>query len=305
MDYHVFHFKIEPYDEAYSDVLASELCSVGFDSFEQSANELTGYIQVSNTDLASIDTLLSAYPIPGVRISYTYSDVPSVDWNSCWESSFEPILIDDLAFIHSPSYPTKTDIKYDIVISPQMAFGSGSHSTTRLMLRLLLSPSPPSSTSNPSHETNSAPLSGTTVLDVGSGTGILGIAALLGGCHHLTAIDIDNDSIRNTLDNLALNHLRNYNVREGDISVIPPDQTFDILLANIHLNVHLSQMPSYTAHLKSGGRLLLSGFFESEISDLIKQATKNGLELTETLTEDEWCALSFRKTEDIHVESCF
>ena len=300
MDYHVFHFKIEPYDEAYSDVLASELCSVGFDSFETAGNMLDGYIQTNKIDFQAIDSQLSTYPIPNVQISYTYAVVPSANWNSSWEASFEPITVDGLAYIHSPSYSIKPDVKYDIVIMPRMAFGSGSHSTTRLMLRLLLSPCTPSSTSAPGLETNTDNLSGTTVLDVGCGTGILGIAALLGGSHHLTAIDIDNDSIRNTLDNLALNHLQNYDGREGDISVIPPDHTFDILLANIHLNVHLSLMSSYTAHLKSGGRLLLSGFFESEKCDLIKQAATYGLELTETLAEDEWCALSFRKTEDIH-----
>ena len=295
MDYQEFHFKIEPYDEAYSDVLASELCYVGFDSFETGEKELTGYIRASMTDLASIDTLLSNYPIPGVQISYTYSDVSSADWNSCWESSFEPILIDDLAYIHSPSYPANKDVKYDIVISPQMAFGSGSHSTTRLMLRLLLSPSSPSMKPGSRESGHSELLSGSTVIDIGSGTGILGISALLAGCRHLTAIDIDNNSVKNTLANLVLNDLDNYDVREGDLSLISPDQTFDILLANIHLNVHISQMSSYSAHLKAGGRLLLSGFFSSEISELINIATTYGLEMKEKLTEDEWCALMFIK----------
>ena len=295
MDHLVFHFKIEPYDEAYSDVLASELCDVGFDSFETISNELTGYIRSDMADLAAIDSLLSTYPIPGVRIRYDYTPVPSADWNSCWESSFEPISIDDLAYIHSPSFPPKQGFQYDIVISPQMAFGSGSHSTTRLMLRLLLSPSASSSSSAPPPSPHSEILSRTTVLDIGSGTGILGIAALLGGCEHLTAIDIDTDSVRNTLENLSLNSLHNYDVREGDLSVISSEQTFDIVLSNIHLNVHLSQMASYSSHLNPGGRLLLSGFFTSDSSELLSKASLSGLELTEMLEENEWCAMSFRK----------
>jgi ribosomal protein L11 methyltransferase len=159
-----------------------------------------------------------------------------------------------------------------------MAFGSGSHTTTRLMLRQFLS-------SN---------LKGKRVLDVGCGTGILGIGAMLAGASHLTAVDIDNNSVENTIDHLRLNGIEGSEVKEGGIEKVGADERFDVILSNIHLNIHLSLMESYTAHLADGGRLHLSGFFAEEQVMLQDSAASHGLVLTAVLEEEGWCCMEFQ-----------
>jgi ribosomal protein L11 methyltransferase len=293
MDYTEYRFELNPYDESYSDVLASELGAAGFDSFDTDGEVLKGYIQSSLIDNELIEGVIQNFPIPGINISYTYSSVVSADWNSVWESGFSPIRIGNLIHIHDEREEKANDVMYDILIHPRMAFGSGSHSTTRLMLQLLLSPQKgeqPEST-----ELVPQDLFGKRVLDVGCGTGILGIAALKGGCDHLTALDIDIDSVLNTQENLLLNEADGQEVIEGELSMLDENEHYDLILSNIHLNVHLSQMNLYSKHLETGGRLLLSGFFVDESETVVIAAGVNGLRKEREMTEDEWCAIEFIK----------
>ncbi len=290
MDYTEYRFKLMPNTESYGDVLASVLGDVGFDSFDYDGETLKGYIQSSQIDKDLIDNVISNFPIPGVVISYTSAAIASADWNSAWESEFSPIQIGSLLHIHDEREPKSEDVTYDIVIHPRMAFGSGSHSTTRLMLQLLLTQSEEDAESIEIQD-----LAGKRVLDVGCGTGILGIAALKGGCKCLTALDIDIDSVENTKENLALNGLGSQEVIEGDLSQLEANEQYDIILSNIHLNIHLSQMGLYNGHVKAGGRLLLSGFFADESEQIVSAASSFGLRKTRETTEDGWCALEFLK----------
>ena len=280
MRYTKCHFQLSPCEEAYSDLLSSLLGAVGFDSFESTSEGVDGYVQSSEFSKEAVDEVVSSFPISHVDISYTTEEMADTDWNSSWESAFEPIRIGDLAYIHPTSYPSLPDVRYDIKINPRMAFGSGSHTTTRLMLRQFLS-------SN---------LKGKRVLDVGCGTGILGIGAMLAGASHLTAVDIDNSSVENTIDNLRLNGIEGSEVKEGGIETVGADERFDVILSNIHLNIHLSLMSSYAAHLVKGGKLHLSGFFAEEQSMLQDNAASHGLVLTSVLEEDGWCCMEFQRS---------
>ena len=300
MDYTRFHFKITPFNEAFADVLADLLGSIGFDSFENDGEMLTGYVQTTLTDTSSVDEIIRTFPVDGIAISYTHEQIPSEDWNAAWESTFEPISIGTLAFIHDSRTPRNPDVTYDIIINPHMAFGSGSHETTRMMLTLLLTNS---NATNKEAETGNTPTDAVhskshtprTALDVGCGTGILGIAALMSGCNRLTAIDIDSDSVKNTIENLAANQFYNQEVIEGDISIIPASALYDIILANIHLNIHLEQMESYVSHLTSGGILFLSGFFSNETDNIIKSGQSHGLSFVRKMEENGWAAVMLQK----------
>lgn len=268
-------------EEAYGDVLASQLGETGFDSFETDGHGLWAYVQTSLFDKASVEETLQAFPFEGVKICWHAEDMPREDWNAAWEQQFEPIAVGDLVYIHDVRHEASPSARYDILIQPRMAFGSGSHATTRMMLRLLL---------------EDGQVSDKAVLDVGCGTGILGIGALKGGCERLTAIDIDNDSVENTIYNIALNGFAQQRVMEGDISVLAADERYDIILANIHLNIHLALMGDYARHLNPGGRLLLSGFYADEAVPVLEAAAANGLALEQQTADDSWCAMSFRKT---------
>lgn len=291
MDYTEYIFELKPYDESYGDVLAFELGEVGFDSFDTDGEVLKGYIQSALINRELIDSVIKNFPISCVDITYTSQAIPSSDWNSVWESSFTPIRIGNLSYIHDQHHPCSDEVEYDIIIHPRMAFGSGSHSTTRLMLQLLLS----ANNGKENSRLHSPCLTGQSVLDVGCGTGILGIAATKSGCSTLTALDIDIDSVENTRENLRLNGIDGAEVIEGELSIIDKRKQFDIILANIHLNIHLSQMELYSAHLLPSGRLLLSGFYTDETNQLIACASDYGMTQTRLLTGDGWCAMEFIK----------
>ena len=145
MRYMKCSFRLTPCEEAYSDLLSSLLGTVGFDSFESTPEGVDGYVQSSQFSKVSVDEVVSSFPISHVDISYTTEEMADTDWNSSWESAFEPIRISDLAYIHPTSYPSLPDVRYDIKINPRMAFGSGSHTTTRLMLlwHLAVAATPP------------------------------------------------------------------------------------------------------------------------------------------------------------------
>lgn len=279
MEYICSTFSFHPKSESYCDVLASLLGDLGYDSFEIADSELKAYIPSTTYSKTSLDELLSNFPIPKIEISYVCFTIDTEDWNQKWESSFTPIFIDDLVHIHSSDYPSSQSFVYDITINPCMTFGSGSHSTTRMVIQMLLK----------------SDLHGKKVLDLGCGTGILGICSKLGGCYSITALDTDSQSIENTKKNFNLNNVKAEKISLGSIDSLPPEELFDIILANIHLNVHLMLMEKYVSHLHPGGTLILSGFFSSDIPKIKSSCDINGLFLSESNEEGEWSALKFTK----------
>ena len=279
MEYTCCTFSFNPKSEIYCDVLASLLGDIGFESFEVIDGELQSYIPSTLYNKDNIDGLISDFPILDIEITYKTCKIPSKNWNQQWESTFTPILIDKLVCIHSSDYPRSQDVQYDIIINPCMAFGSGNHSTTRMVLRMLLK----------------SELHGKKVLDVGCGTGVLGIGAKLGGCDSITSLDIDIQSVENTRYNFSLNGVTAEIIAEGSIDILKSDQCFDIILANIHLNVHLILLEQYVSHLLPGGSLILSGFYSSDSPQIKQSCEKYGLRMSECNEENNWSALKFEK----------
>ena len=281
MKYKEVIFNIQPYAEAYSDILSAILAEIGFESFIPSENGLTAYIQKDQADIEKLGKTINEFPIQGVYINYEILDAEYKDWNEVWEEEgFHPIIIDDRIVIHDVKHSDVPNLPYDIVISPKLAFGTGSHQTTRLILRELLR----------------LDLKGKKVIDAGTGTGILSIMCIKKGAAEVFAYDIDEWSVENTKDNLLLNAIHNeVRVELGDSSVLDKTGNADLILANINRNILLNDIESFALKLVAKGLLLISGFYTDDASLLIEAANKHGLQFVKKECDENWCMLLFEK----------
>lgn len=281
MKYLEFIFKSAPATSIANDVLCGVLGEAGFESFvEQEDGTLAAYIQTSDYDEKKLTETLAEFPLPDTRISYTWSAAEDRDWNEEWEKNFfQPIVIGEgQCVVHSTFHHDVPQADYDIVINPQMAFGTGHHQTTGLMMQELLS----------------MDLTGKRVLDMGCGTSILAILASMRGAASCEAVDIDEWCVRNSLENIELNHIGNVSVRQGDASILKDMGKFDVILANINRNILLRDMNAYIAQLIPGGELLISGFYDVDIPLLRQEAEKLGLTLVRVRQDENWTMLHFR-----------
>ena len=286
------------------DVLSAMAGEAGFETFEETDGGLKGYVQQELFSQPALDEILHNFPFEGVTVSYTVNEAEDRDWNEQWElEGFEPIVIRgerkevrgeraDLPTIvihdgrHLPSeaelssHHSPLPSPLYIEIDAHMAFGTGTHETTRMMLAALLDLQP----------------SGLRVLDCGCGTGILGIAALKIGAAACTGYDIDQWSADNARHNAVINRVdQRFEALLGDASVLDGfHEEFDIVMANINRNILLSDMPSFRKAMKPEGTLLLSGFYESDVELLKAKAESLGLRWKQTRNDGEWCCLEFK-----------
>lgn len=287
MKYYAVKFKIDSAPELLQtarELLADDVVEAGFESFEDAEQGLVGYVQKELFNRESLDHAISAFVMPEVAISYTIEEVEPKNWNETWENEgFDPIFIGDRCVIYdarrlSPTPLSSLMAPLRIGIEAQMAFGTGTHETTRLMVAQLLD----------------AQLSGKRVLDCGCGTGILGIAASKLGAEEVVAYDIDEWSVENTRHNAALNGVENLQVLHGDSRVLSHvSGVFDLVLANINRNILLADLPHFADVLSSSGQLLLSGFYQEDAPLLVAEAERNGLQLLHKAGENGWACLVF------------
>ena len=278
MKYFEFTFHTNPCTETVNDVLAAVLGEVGFESFVECESGLTAYIQQSLCDEAAIKSVITEFPLPDTEITYTYVEAEDKDWNEEWEKNFfQPIVIDNRCVIHSTFHKDYPKAEYDIVINPQMAFGTGHHETTSSILGELLE----------------ADLKGKSVLDMGCGTSILAILASMRGAGKVTAIDIDDWCVNNSRDNIALNGISNITVELGDASLLNGREPFDVVIANINRNILLQDMPAYAACMKKGSELYISGFYTEDIPVLREKAKSLGMEYVHHREKHNWAAVKF------------
>ena len=262
------------------ELVAAMAGEAGFESFETEGDTLVGYVQEALFDKEALDEALSQFPIEGVSVSYTLHDVEDKDWNADWENNgFEPIDIDGRCVIHDTLHPTPALAgAMDVVIDAKMAFGTGCHATTRMMVRALLD----------------LDLGGKRVLDCGCGTGILGIVAAKAGAAEVVGYDIDEWSVENTRHNARLNNVDNLEALTGDIKVLSHvDGLFDVVVANINRNILLNDMPELREVMASDGMLIISGFYESDAGQLIACAQGLGLSVITTSSVGDWASLVF------------
>ena len=270
--------------EAVHGAIMYHAAEAGFESFEEEGGVLTGYVQQQLYDEAQLQSLLAeTFPMQGIEVSLTVIPVEQEDWNAAWESEgFDPIIIDDRCQIHDTRHlPPLRDGVLDIVIDARMAFGSGTHETTRMMVEALLS----------------TELSGKRVLDCGCGTGILSIVAAKRGAAKVFAYDIDEWSADNTRHNAVLNGVDNIEVAVGDVTVLSSrEEKYDVVVANINRNILLADMPALRSVMVDSGRLIISGFYVTDITQLVDKAESLGLTLQSTSTIGDWSSLSFCQT---------
>lgn len=280
MKYFEFIFRTTPCNEVVNDVLSAVLGEVGFESFVEHEEGINAYIQQALLDEDAIKNALAYFPLEETIITYEYTEAEDKDWNEEWEKNFfQPIVIQDKCVVHSTFHRDVPQAEYDIVINPQMAFGTGHHETTSLIIGKLL-------------ESN---LKGKAILDMGCGTSILAILARMRGAEPCTAIDIDEWCVRNSLENIELNNLDKIDVYLGDASILSDKGPFDVVIANINRNILLADMHYYTERMKEGATLIMSGFYTDDIPAIQEEAGRNGLTFEGQSEKNRWAAVSFKK----------
>ena len=272
MNYIEVNFIITPFEEYIADVLASELGELGFDSFVASELGMDAYILQHLFDESKLQQLLNDFPVPINTIEYKVTQIDSKNWNEEWEKNyFEPIVIGEDCVIHSSFHKNVPHAKYDIVIDPKMAFGTGHHETTSLVIGQLLKMN----------------LEDKTLLDMGCGTAVLAILAAMRGAKDIVAIDIDTWCTENSIENIAINNIKGIEVQLGGAELLS-GLHFDIVLANINRNILLADMEKYAACLSAGGELYMSGFYVEDIPVIEAEANRNGLKLVEFKQKNNW-----------------
>ena len=272
MNYIEYDFTVFP-TEMGAEILMAELAEVGFDSFEDTPTGIKAYIPKDswNEQILQDIYLLSN---PEFTISYQITEIEQVNWNEEWEKNyFQPIVLGEGAcLIRAPFHASRPDIPLEIIINPKMAFGTGNHETTSLVGQWLLG-----------HD-----LSGLRVLDMGCGTGILGLIALKRGAKHLTAIDIDPWAYANVQENASLSGVLIDEMLCGDASLLEGKEPYDLILANITRNILLEDLPRYRQVMKVGGRIVLSGFYEEDIPLLRARGEELGLTFVSSEVRQRW-----------------
>jgi len=277
MIYWVYRFEINPL-KPFDDILTGELADLGFESFVNQSTGLDAFISEddhSDEIFKSISRLTDALES---EISFQREQIDDQNWNALWESEYPVVEIGMKCLVRAPFHEPAGDRDLEIIIEPQMSFGTGHHQTTFMVLSFLIE----NDVKNKS------------VLDMGSGTGVLAIAAKMKGAKSVKAVDIESWAYENTLHNARLNHVH-IDVGKGDVNKIIGDK-FDLILANINKNILLTDMKSYSDALEEKGVLLLSGFFQTDVSDIVAEAETCGMKLVNQKDNQGWAALYLSKS---------
>lgn len=276
MDYIQVSFSFEQIEEYQQDLLVGQLAEIGFDSFVDSTEGFDAFIIADQFEETRLKEVVEELDF---AVSYKVQEIAPQNWNEEWEKNFSPLIISEDCYVRATFHEPQPQYQYEIVIDPKMAFGTGHHQTTTMMMQYVL-------------ETN---VTDASVLDMGAGTAILGILAAKRGAKDVVAIDYDEVCYLSAIENAKLNAIENLVSLHGSKEVIP-QTTFDVILANINRNILLDQIESYAAVLKDGGLILFSGFYETPDLDIIKShAEQYGLVYQNHKKIGDWVAAKFLK----------
>lgn len=273
-NYLEFNFKISPL-QPWNEILMAELIEIGFDSFTEEHDGILAYIQqefFKEEELKEVQLLQNKE----VKISYTFQEMPNINWNEEWEKNFSPINVEDQVSIRAEFHKNQ-NLPHEIIIQPKMSFGTGHHATTYLMIQQMLD----------------MDLANKNILDMGCGTSVLAIFAKQQGAGKTVAIDIDEWSVENSIENAARNNVE-LEISQGTAENLG-SENFDVILANINRNILISDIPTYVSVLNKGGQLLLSGLCFFDVDDILEVCTKQNLSLKKKIQREEWVSLLLEK----------
>jgi ribosomal protein L11 methyltransferase len=254
-----------------SDMLLARLLTLGFDGFEESDGQLLAYIESAQFDESVISSLAAE-----LGVSFETEAIPSQNWNEVWESNFSPVVVEGFCTIRADFHDIKVETPYEIVITPKMSFGTGHHATTQLMLLMM----------------KDLKMNGLSVLDFGTGTGVLAIMAEKLGACPIMAIDNDDWCVENASENIIRNNCKQIIVKKGSLEIA---DNYNVILANINRHILLQYMPMLSAKLAGGGLIIMSGLLIEDREIITTSAESNGFRSTEYMEQNGWIALEFIK----------
>lgn len=262
----------------FADILTAELAELAYESFVETDEGLNAYVTEAQFDADALAELVAKYQ-PMTAIAYQVSSLEKRNWNAEWERDYEPIEVAGTVRVRASFHAVDPTFRYDLVINPKMSFGTGHHETTAMMMEQQLA----------------LDFTGKSVLDVGSGTGILAILAARMGASAALAFDIEEWAVENARENADLNDCPQVTVFLGTIADVDPASRYDVVLANINRNVLLAEIPTYVSLLRPGGTLLVSGFYEHDAPDIRQKAVDVGLVPGTALSLRDWSSLAFTR----------
>lgn len=274
MDYYRFDIQVSTEQ---SDVLIALLSNQGFEAFQELEDGIQAYLPIDGQEAEAEEFLQELQQ----QFSFSYQKElqQEQNWNEVWESNFHPIQIGNFCGVRATFHPPMPDVEYEIIIQPKMSFGTGHHATTYMMIQHM----------------QDLPMTGKKVWDYGSGTGILAILAAKMGARHIDANDIDEWAYENARENVAMNGTPHITVIHGALEAMLP-QLYDIILANITLNVISPSLPTLYEWLNPGGYLVVSGFLTTDIPKLEAEAKQLGFQTESQLENGEWACVKFVKS---------
>ncbi|MEN8229570.1 MAG: 50S ribosomal protein L11 methyltransferase [Bacteroidota bacterium] len=278
MAYLEFEIPAKSWSSNEREILMAMMSQIGFEGFVEGDDIIQAYIKEEKYSGSALNGLIDELSGLGIKVQYRYHETDDQNWNEEWEKKFDPVLIDGKVLIRAPFHDSIADLPCTLIIEPKMSFGTGHHHTTRLMILEMMK-----------HE-----FKGRRVLDMGCGTGVLGIYACKLGAKRVLGVDIDQWAYENALENVERNEAMAMEVCLGDVGLLGAE-VFDFVLANITRNTLVRDLSEYTAHLVEKGVMMVSGILAEDVQYVLNAAYQCGLNHLNTLEESNWISLSFVK----------
>lgn len=262
------HLKLAHPEKEILEIFIALLSEQGFEGFEESPRQLSAFIPEAQWDEQAVAGLATTY-----GATWTTERIAQRNWNEEWEKNFEPVVVGDFCAVRAHFHQPITHVQYEIIITPKMSFGTGHHATTYMMIEYM----------------EQLDFTGKSVLDFGTGTGILAVLAEKKGATEIVAIDNDDWSVENAAENIAVNHAHNILLRKADS--LEKFGLFNVVLANINKHVLLANMDALKQHLTPGGVIIMSGLLAGDRADIEASATSSGLKIADQKNQHTWIAL--------------